>query len=145
MEGGAVSCFYIEIRLIWDAFMLLLPPMQRVCVCVWALGFAAVFLLATNAKSLSLGVWMTPRGFEEVWALACFNWSRMLQSTWKTGALLSKGLWRGVCWGDSTAPSCFSHGLTGISMQKICSGQAGIKVERRIYCRLGAGSAGSPA
>lgn len=75
---------------------------------VWPLGFAAVFLLATNAKSQSFGVWMTPREFEE--ALACLNWSRMLQSTWKKGALLSKGLWQGICWGYSTAPSRFSHG-----------------------------------
>lgn len=34
--------------------------------------------------------------------------------------------------------------IQGVSIQGICSGQAGIKVERHIYCRLGAGSAGSP-
>lgn len=109
-EGGAVSCFYIEIRLIWDAFMLLLPLMHRRAhgVCGhWVLLHFSCLLPMPNPSSLGGS---GCRGFEEAWALACSNWSRMLQSTWKKGALLSNGLWQGVCWGDSTAPSCFSHG-----------------------------------
>lgn len=34
------------------------PDAQKGSWCMWALGFAAFFLLAVNAKSQFLGVWM---------------------------------------------------------------------------------------
>lgn len=59
--GGGRGCFLFLYRNRVDLGCLhaaVAPDAQKGSWCMWALGFAAFFLPAANAKSQFLGVWM---------------------------------------------------------------------------------------